>query len=464
MGTARATERLSFPGGATVTVPADRHLMTPFVLREQGDWFEGEIHFVRRYLRPGMAVVDVGANYGMYTITSATAVGRDGKVWAYEPASLPRSCLTQSLADNHLDNVCLRAQAMSDHQGSARLGIAKNAELNSLNAAGESGEEVPLTTLDSESLGWDRPIDFLKLDAEGEEVRILSAAKDFFSRSSPLVMFEYKHGNKVNDGLLRAITDLGLKIYRHLPGPNVLVPLSTSDAADSYLLNVFGCNEQRSHELARDGLLVEDEAELPAIDVRSAEPTMVAWFAARPWAASFLKAGLFAQALPDSIAYYASLAEVLRGEDTALSASLRVAHLRRGFANLIAAINTSCNASRLLSAARVAMDLGERSASVVFLEEAQGLLVAAGDEGLPGALPEVFLPPHHRHDSLAPGAHSAVTSLFAMIDEPYLERVAFSTYFLGRRAEGILNRLAQNPLHSAEIEQRIAAARHAFAG
>jgi FkbM family methyltransferase len=437
--------------------------MTPFVLREQGDWFEAEIHFIRSFLRPGMAVVDVGANYGMYTITSAKAVGKEGRVWSYEPASLPRSCLTRSLADNHLDNVQLANTALSDHIGVARLGIAANAELNSLNETGQSGEEVPLTTLDTECLRWDRPIDLLKLDAEGEEVRILSAAKQFFARNSPLVMFEYKHGNKVNDGLLRAVTDLGMRLYRHLPGPNVLVPLSDSSEVDDYLLNVFGCDSKRAQELADRGLLVEADVELPVIDVHAAEATMANWFAARPWAPSFQDAGLFAYALEDSIAYYASLAEVLKAEDVAISPAERVSRLRRGFANLLASINSDCNAGRLLSAARVAMDLGERAASVTFLQEAQRLLAAAGDANLGAALPEAFLPPHRRHDDLAPGPNSVVTSLFAMIDEPLLERVAFSVYFLGRSAEPIIQRLAANPLHSPAIERRIATARQAFA-
>jgi hypothetical protein len=208
---------------------------------------------------------------------------------------------------------------------------------------------------------------------------------------------------------------------------------------------------------------VEAEVELPAIDVRSAESTMTSWFAARPWAAAFRDAGLFAHVLDDSIAYYASLAEVLRADDLALSSGERVARLRRGFANLLTNINSDCNASRLLSASRVAMDLGERDASVAFLEEAQRLLSAAGDNNLGLALPEVFLPPHRRHDDLSPGTHSVVIALFAMIDEPLLERSAFSTYFLGRHSEPLLIRLASNPLHSPAIERRIETARRAFA-
>jgi FkbM family methyltransferase len=187
-----STAVFSIPGGSSITVPDDIRLMTPFVLAEQGDWFEGEIHFIRRWLKPGMIVVDVGANYGLYTITCAQRVGRSGRVWAYEPASLPRSFLAQSVAKNGLDNVRIAEKALSDHEGSARLGIAANAELNSLNESGQSGENVPLTTLDRESSTWERDVDFLKLDAEGEEVRILAGAKEFFARQHPLVMFEYK--------------------------------------------------------------------------------------------------------------------------------------------------------------------------------------------------------------------------------------------------------------------------------
>lgn len=77
------TAIFDIPGGLTVDVPNNSRLMTPFILAEQGDWFEAEIHFIRRWLKPGMAVVDVGANYGLYTLTCAELVGPQGKLWAY---------------------------------------------------------------------------------------------------------------------------------------------------------------------------------------------------------------------------------------------------------------------------------------------------------------------------------------------------------------------------------------------
>ena len=58
-------------GNARICVPYALDQITTFVLLEQEDWFEDEIHFVRRCLLPGMSVVDVGANFGVYTTAMA---------------------------------------------------------------------------------------------------------------------------------------------------------------------------------------------------------------------------------------------------------------------------------------------------------------------------------------------------------------------------------------------------------
>ncbi len=52
-----------------VVVPDSFGLITPYVLFEQQDWFEDEISFVRRVLQPGEQAIDIGANYGVYTLS-----------------------------------------------------------------------------------------------------------------------------------------------------------------------------------------------------------------------------------------------------------------------------------------------------------------------------------------------------------------------------------------------------------
>ena len=99
---------LNVRGGVRVCVPADIGSYTPYVLLEQEDWFEDEIRFVRAWLRAGMRVVDVGANYGVYTLTAALRVGAAGRVWAVEPTPQCAAFLRRS----HELNGCAQARVL----------------------------------------------------------------------------------------------------------------------------------------------------------------------------------------------------------------------------------------------------------------------------------------------------------------------------------------------------------------
>ncbi len=53
--------------------------ITPYVLREQLDFFEDELKFVRKLVLAGQKAIDIGANYGVYTLPMAS------KTWAQGP-------------------------------------------------------------------------------------------------------------------------------------------------------------------------------------------------------------------------------------------------------------------------------------------------------------------------------------------------------------------------------------------
>ena len=74
-GVLRANSVIRICGDVDIVVPDQVQLMTTYVLREQEDWFEDEIKFLRSYLRAGMHAVDIGANYGLYALSIARCVG-----------------------------------------------------------------------------------------------------------------------------------------------------------------------------------------------------------------------------------------------------------------------------------------------------------------------------------------------------------------------------------------------------
>jgi FkbM family methyltransferase len=245
-------------GGVTVAVPARIDLLTPYVLLEQEDWFEDEIRFLRRALRPGMRAVDIGANYGLYSLSLAAGVGPAGRVWAVEPASATAAYLRHSVELNGFEQVHVIRTALSDRTGTARLSIEANAELNSLSDGGGHGatEEVPLTTLDALAAEyvWGA-VDFLKLDAEGEEERIVSGGAAFLRSASPLVMFEIRHGDRLNLGLVDGLAAAGYACHRLVPGLGLLVPWDPAAPLDPFQLNLFACRPDRAEQLEREGLL-----------------------------------------------------------------------------------------------------------------------------------------------------------------------------------------------------------------
>ena len=191
------------PMRVTLAVPASLQSITAYVLLEQEDWFEKEMNFLRRWLRPGMTVIDIGANLGVYSLPMARLVGPKGQVFAYEPASETRSLLEHSRELNAGANLHILPLALSDRERVGRLVFGGSSELNALGENG-AGETVRITSLDREDAmrGWPSP-DFIKIDAEGEEERILAGGQNFFARHSPLVMFEIKAGQQINESSAR---------------------------------------------------------------------------------------------------------------------------------------------------------------------------------------------------------------------------------------------------------------------
>lgn len=142
------------------------------------------------YIRPGDVVVDVGAFIGDHTLAYARATHgvSTGRVLAFEPNPTAYECLKRNMAA--LEHVqCFRA-GLSDSGGNACLCESPNAGASYL----IPGTGIPLVTLDSFQL---TRLNFIKIDAEGYEMRILRGAQETIRRCRPVMFIE------INDGALR---------------------------------------------------------------------------------------------------------------------------------------------------------------------------------------------------------------------------------------------------------------------
>ena len=446
-------------GNIQVTAPTSARLMTPFVLQEQGDWFEDEMAFIRAFIRPGMQVIDIGANYGLYALTIAKRIGETGKLWAFEPTAFTADCLAASIADNQLGNIELIRAGLSDRPGKAKLFTTPNTELNSLTKASTPGthaETITLLTLDHchKRFDW-HDIDFIKLDAEGEENNILKKAKISLTELSPLIMFELKHGQQVNLPLMQRFKSLGYDTYRLLPGLNCLTPFSADEDFDSYLLNLFCCKPDRALQLEATGFLVRPGSTEEAFDITKPDMTeSTAHLAQLAYSESLF------QLIDDhawrsdgdylQVVQHFALAQVITKPMIQ-----RHAHLMTAWQKARCLLeNGEQDFARLATFARIAFDVGSRNLGMQILT---GLLQRHQNTATNIDIHEPLFPACREFDNVAPHANTPQALkhwLLASVLTQFVEKHAYSSYFSGRLVLPQLQLLEKLGYLSQRLETR----------
>jgi FkbM family methyltransferase len=133
-----------------------------------------ETALVRAILRPGGTFVDVGANWGYFTLLAAGLVGSAGRVVSVEPDPRLFALLEANLAANRLVNVRAVRAAAAAAPGEVRLAgfdpAGGNWGLTRVDPAAGSGFTARAATIDAEldAAGVGR-VDLLKMDIEGAE-------------------------------------------------------------------------------------------------------------------------------------------------------------------------------------------------------------------------------------------------------------------------------------------------------
>jgi FkbM family methyltransferase len=433
---------LKVSDGVTLAVPASLESFTTYVLLEQEAWFEKEMIFLRHWLLPGMTVIDIGANLGAYSLPMARSVGPTGRVFAYEPGSEARALLERSRKLNAADNLQIFAFALSDSAREGRLVFGNSSEFNALGDSG-AGETVRITSFDREDAvrGWPSP-DFVKIDAEGEEVRILEGGRNFFARHSPLIMFEIKAGAGTNEQLRALFPAMGYHLFRQLGDAPVLVPDDTAQPLDKFELNLFAAKPDRASALSQAGLLVD------------AIPDWVPSESDCKKADSFWRGHQFASLVdmsggnsvsqdPD---YRNSLAAYATWRDPDVPVATRCAALAFALGGLRSACTRAPTAGRLSTLARVAWEWGARGESVGALQLLLGMLQSGQIQ-----FGEPFWPASIRFESIALGVQPG--DWFAGAAAEQLERASgYSTICTG--PSSFLGWLCSQPFAPIEMERR----------
>jgi len=182
--------------GVRLFLDLSDHVIGLNILR--GRYEREEAALARRALRPGDVAIDVGAHIGFFTMLMASAVGPEGRVYAFEPLDANADLVERSIAENGFGGrVRLQRAAAGGAEGTATLTFPLET-LNSGGAyllrggtaplAGNLTKDVPLVAIDR--LDIRRPVRLIKMDVEGAEPQVVRGAERVLREDRPIILSE----------------------------------------------------------------------------------------------------------------------------------------------------------------------------------------------------------------------------------------------------------------------------------
>ncbi len=173
--------------------------LSPFLILD--GFFEYFItEFVVRNVSRGMTVIDLGANYGYYTLLMADLVGQHGKVYAFEPNPAAISALGRSLSANNYDRrVVIDRRAVWNRSEERVTFHVPELAATTARVVWPLDSRLPPSDpgaldADTETVGTvaldDLPLEgvsFIKADIEGAEERLWQGGRRFFGKNPDVI-------------------------------------------------------------------------------------------------------------------------------------------------------------------------------------------------------------------------------------------------------------------------------------
>jgi len=161
-------------------------LMIGTSLARYGEYSQCELDFILSFLNNNAVVYDVGANIGYHTTAFAS---RAKCVYAFEPHPGNYALLEKNTKE--FDNVFLSQCAVSDHKSTCYITDYDPDQISNFGAVSvvDHATGIRVTAIDLDTAGLPLP-DFIKIDAEGHELRVLQGCKQIIQQHCPVIYYE----------------------------------------------------------------------------------------------------------------------------------------------------------------------------------------------------------------------------------------------------------------------------------
>lgn len=185
-------------------------------LDRYGEFSELEANLFSDLIKPGMVVLEIGANIGAHTVHLAKLVGKNGRVVAFEAQRVIFQILCANLALNGIENTyvkCLAVGAVAGEIMVPRVDYRGDNNFGAISLGGDDGDVVEMIPIDKLKLP---ACHMIKIDVEGMEKQVLDGARQTIKRFRPSLYVENDRPDKHAE-LIATLFDLDYRIWWHLP-------------------------------------------------------------------------------------------------------------------------------------------------------------------------------------------------------------------------------------------------------
>ncbi|MGC4026777.1 MAG: FkbM family methyltransferase [Mesorhizobium sp.] len=187
-------------------------------LVEYGEWTQSEVDLLLQIVRPGMTVLDVGANVGYHTLALSKAVGPSGVVVSFEPQPAIFQLLAANIANNNLGNVTALNAAVGEKRGLVDMPPFSYDDTQNFGALDirsflkgetETTAYIPIAMQRLDDISLARNAQLIKLDVEGMELAALRGATEILARCRPALFVENHSAGESSEQLLQFLDQHG---------------------------------------------------------------------------------------------------------------------------------------------------------------------------------------------------------------------------------------------------------------
>jgi FkbM family methyltransferase len=184
------------------------------------------------YIKPGTAVLDVGANFGQMSILFSNMVGSIGKVYSFEAEPYVFEILKKNIMANDKTNITTIGKAVYNSVGEKV--IFPEPDFKRFDTYGSYGIDPRankgryVETITIDSLIIKEPISFMNIDIQGSDLFAMQGAVETIERNRMPILFEFeaqfqKEFSTSFNEYMQFVKDINYKVSRIINDINYLI-------------------------------------------------------------------------------------------------------------------------------------------------------------------------------------------------------------------------------------------------